>query len=225
LQYVKFDLVLQIFAWSVFSNEGRLWAIAGRAVNTGYMFLGGGQMFEQFKSKAEGVSAEVHRFSTAAEALAFLARFLQNEDVAEMAGQYGVFAACPFLNQIDRTQLTAIQGLSFEVTRERAAAAKVGISQVDWALADTGTLVQDATAIDKRLVSTLPSIHVALIETSGLRPDMPTWLADIGPGQAAYLAMITGPSRTADIERVLTIGVHGPERLVIVFIDQMGESN
>jgi L-lactate dehydrogenase complex protein LldG len=37
--------------------------------------------------------------------------------------------------------------------------------------------------------------------------------------------MITGPSRTADIERVLTIGVHGPERLVIVFIDQLGGAN
>ncbi|MCL2340727.1 MAG: lactate utilization protein [Proteobacteria bacterium] len=182
-------------------------------------------MFEQFKAKAEGVSAEVHRFSTAAEALAFLVGFLQGEGVADLAGQYGVFAACPFLNQVDRTSLAAIPGLSFEVTRERAAAAKVGISQVDWALADTGTLAQDATAIDKRLVSTLPSIHVALVETSGLRPDMRALLADIRPEQAAYLAMITGPSRTADIERVLTIGAHGPERLVIVFIDRMGGSN
>jgi L-lactate dehydrogenase complex protein LldG len=111
------------------------------------------------------------------------------------------------------------------VTRERAAAAKIGISQVDWALADTGTLVQDATAIDKRLVSTLPFIHVALIATSGLRADMPAWLEDVRPEQANYIAMITGPSRTADIERVLTIGVHGPERLVIVFVDQLGGTN
>ena len=74
---------------------------------------------------------------------------------------------------------------------------------MDWALADTGTLVQDATAVDKRLVSTLPTIHVALIATSGLRPDMPAWLGDARPNSAGYLAMITGPSRTADIERVL----------------------
>jgi L-lactate dehydrogenase complex protein LldG len=37
--------------------------------------------------------------------------------------------------------------------------------------------------------------------------------------------MITGPSRTADIERVLTIGVHGPERLVIIFVDELGGGN
>ena len=92
-------------------------------------------------------------------------------------------------------------------------------------MADTGTLVQDATAADKRLVSTLPFIHVALIATSGLRADMPAWLADVQPDAIGYLAMITGPSRTADIERVLTIGVHGPQRLIIVFVDQLGGTN
>lgn len=182
-------------------------------------------MYEQFKTRAEGVSAEVHRFATGAEALDFLVDFVRAEGVADQAGQYAVFADCPFLGRVDRQRLEAVAGLWFEVTRERAAAAKIGISQVDWALADTGTLVQDATAIDKRLVSTLPIIHVALIETGGLRADMPALLADLRPEQANYIAMITGPSRTADIERVLTIGVHGPERLVIVFIDQMGGTN
>ncbi|MGD9948371.1 MAG: lactate utilization protein C [Desulfobulbus sp.] len=179
-------------------------------------------MYEQFKTRAEGVSAEVHRFTSSGEALTFLTDFLTQEGVAEQPGQYAVFADCPFLKSIDPKALEGMDGLGFEVSRERAAAARVGISQVDWAMADTGTLVQDATAIDKRLVSTLPTIHVALISTSGLRPDMPTVLAEVNPKTANYIAMITGPSRTADIERVLTIGVHGPERLVIVFIDQLG---
>ena len=87
------------------------------------------------------------------------------------------------------------------------------------------TLVQAATAVDKRLVSTLPTIHVALIATEGLRADMPAWLGEARPETVGYLAMVTGPSRTADIERVLTIGVHGPERLVIVFVDQLGGTN
>ncbi|MGE4559754.1 MAG: lactate utilization protein C [Desulfobulbus sp.] len=179
-------------------------------------------MYEQFKAKAEAVSAEVHRFAGPNEALAFLADLLAREGIAEQPGRYGVMADCPFLEAIDRTILEDIAGLGFEVGRERAAEARIGISQVDWAMADTGTLVQDATAIDKRLVSTLPAIHVALIATDGLRPDMPTVLAEVDPQTANYIAMITGPSRTADIERVLTIGVHGPERLIVVFIDQMG---
>lgn len=182
-------------------------------------------MYEQFKTRAEGVSAEVHRCASAGEALSFLVDFLAREGVADQPGQYGVFADCPFLATIDRSVLENVNGLSFEISRERAAAAKVGISQVEWALADTGTLVQDASAIDKRLVSTLPTIHVALIATAGLRPDMPAVLAEADPKTANYISMITGPSRTADIERVLTIGVHGPERLVIVFIDQLGGIN
>lgn len=182
-------------------------------------------MFEQFKTRAEGVSAEVHRFATSAEALDFLVGFLRTEGVADQPGQYGVFADCPFLQTVDRRPLEEVAGLWFEVTRERAAGAKVGLSQMDWALADTGTLVQDATAVDKRLVSTLPTIHVALVAAEGLRADMLAWLSEARPETTGYLAMVTGPSRTADIERVLTIGVHGPERLVIVFVDQLGGTN
>jgi L-lactate dehydrogenase complex protein LldG len=182
-------------------------------------------MYEQFRARAEAVSAEVHRFAGSNEALAFLVDLLAREEIAAQPGCYGVIADCPFLQGIDRKVLEQIEGLSFEVSRERAAGAKVGISQVDWALADTGTLVQDATAIDKRLVSTLPTIHVALVATAGLRPDMPTVLEEADPQSANFIAMITGPSRTADIERVLTIGVHGPERLIIVFIDQLGGLN
>ena len=116
-------------------------------------------------------------------------------------------------------------GLKFGITRELAADAKFGISQMEWALADTGTLVQDSTAIEQRLVSSLPTIHIALVPTNGILPDMPTLLTMMKPKDCAYIAMITGASRTADIERVLTIGVHGPERLVIVFVDELGGKN
>ena len=52
-----------------------------------------------------------------------------------------------------------------------------------------------------------------------------SWLADADPARMNYLSMITGPSRTADIERVLTIGVHGPVRLIIIFVDELGRTN
>lgn len=179
-------------------------------------------MYDQFKTRAEGVSAEVHRFPTQAAALDFILGFLRDEGVADEPERRAVWADCPFLAGIDRQQLADIAGLQLAVTREQAAEARIGISQMDWALADTGTLAQDATAIDKRLVSTLPFIHIALVATSSLLPDMPALLTSVAPHQAAYIALVTGPSRTADIERVLTIGVHGPERLIIIFVDQLG---
>lgn len=179
-------------------------------------------MYEQFKVKAEGVSAEVHRFATKALALDFIISSLGGEGVADRPGSYAVWAACPFLNGVDQQPLQEIAGLKLEVTRELAAAAKIGISQMDWALADTGTLAGDSSSLDSRLVSTLTDIHIALVPTSSILPDMPTLLTRLHPDASTYVAMITGPSRTADIERVLTIGVHGPSRLVIVFCDELG---
>ena len=182
-------------------------------------------MYEQFKARAEGVSAEVYRFETHALALDFIVGFLQREGVADEPSAYALWAESPFLKGIDRQQLAGVAGLKFEVTRELADQARFGISQMQWALADTGTLVQDSSAIEQRLVSSLPTIHIALVPTSGLLPDMPTLLTRLHPKDSGYIAMITGASRTADIERVLTIGVHGPERLVIVFVDELGGAN
>lgn len=179
-------------------------------------------MYEQFKARAEGVSAEVYRFAAKDEALAWMIAFLQREGLADTPQGTALWADSSFLNGMDREALKGVAGLSFEVTREAAANARFGISQMKWALADTGTVAQNSTAIEQRLVSSLPAIHIALVPTGGILPDMPALLARVHPRECAYLAMITGPSRTADIERVLTIGVHGPERLVIVFVDEPG---
>jgi L-lactate dehydrogenase complex protein LldG len=179
-------------------------------------------MYEQFKTRAEGVSAEVFRFSTRAETMEFISGFLRKEGVQDKPGCYAVWAGPSFLDGIDRSPLQELEGIKFGVTRGLAADARFGISQLEWALADTGTLVQDASRVEQRLVSSLTDIHIALVPTSGLLPDLPSLLTRLHPKESGYIAMITGPSRTADIERVLTIGVHGPERLVIVFVDELG---
>ena len=173
-------------------------------------------LYEMFKSRAEVASAEVHRFPDQAKACEFVLELLKEQGVAEGPQPGAVWAG---------RRLMEAPGLSYDVTREAAAGAKVGISEMDWALADTGTLVQDATEVEKRLVSTLPPIHVALVGTGQLLPDLAAVLGRIQPSKAGYLAMITGPSRTADIERVLTIGVHGPLRLIVVFVDEAGRGN
>ena len=181
-------------------------------------------MIELFKTKAEAVSAEVHRFPGRTEALSFILDFLKKEDISKPDGPTAVWADCSFLKKIQKDQLSEkVLGLRFDVTRETASAAKIGINQMEWAIADTGTLVQDATAVEQRLVSSLPEIHIALIASNKIVPDLTTALSKISPGNADYLTFITGPSRTADIERVLTIGVHGPERLIIIFVDQLEE--
>jgi L-lactate dehydrogenase complex protein LldG len=179
-------------------------------------------LFETFKMRAEAVSAEVHRVPTQREAFDFVLGLLREQGIQPAPGQGAIWAPGSLLQGDGRDYLAGrMPGLGFEITRETAAEARIGVSQADWAVAATGTLVVDAAPVEQRLVSTLPPIHVALVGSSRLRADLPTVLRQLHPSQTGYISLITGPSRTADIERVLTIGAHGPERLVIVFVDDL----
>lgn len=179
-------------------------------------------MYDQFKVIAERIGADVHRFPSKKEAIEALRGLCDKEKVEDKAGSLAVWAACPVLDQGVQEEFAKIPGVKLTATREDAAAALIGISQVDWALADTGSLVQYASAVDKRIVSMLPEIHVAFLPTEKILPDMPSWIEKNDPAALdGYMAVISGPSRTADIERVLTIGVHGPRRLVIYCVDNL----
>ena len=171
-------------------------------------------MYEQFRLKAEGVGAEVHRVADMAAAGEFVRNFMQKE------GGATVCASARLRGELAKPDAAAPNGLSFDVSREASAAALIGISDMEWGLADTGTLVADQTAVEERLASTLPSIHIALITTDRILADKVALFSRIDPRSSRYIAFITGPSRTADIERVLTIGVHGPKRLVIICVDE-----
>lgn len=177
-------------------------------------------MLDLFRTRATAVSAEVVRAKDPAEAVEVVAGVLAREGVVDAPGGRAVWCEGGLLQgALDRGALSRrFPGLSFEVTRARAEDARVGVSEFDWALADTGTLAQDATDPRLRLASTLVETHVALFRTDRLLPDLEGLLARVDPRRARYLALVTGPSRTADIERVLTIGVHGPRKLVVVAV-------
>ena len=183
-------------------------------------------MFTQFKVKAEAVGSEVHRFDIKAEALDFIERFLKEEDIKDAPGSFALWADSPILKGVDTKALAKkYPGLKFEITRQLAKDAKICITQVDWGIANTGTVAQDSTAVAQRLAAALPWIHIALLSTDTIVADLPALMSRMHPSRNRYITLTTGPSRTADIERVLAIGVHGPERLVIVCIDESGGKN
>ena len=178
-------------------------------------------MFDLFRARAEAAGTEVHRVPTPAAAVDLAAGVLERERVEDAAGARAVWREGPILKGfLDREALSRrVPGLSFEVTRERAAESRVGLSEMEWAVAATGTVAQDASEPAVRLASMLPETHVAFLRTAAIVSDLEFLLQRVDPRRARYLAFITGPSRTADIERVLTIGVHGPRRLVVVCVD------
>jgi len=111
--------------------------------------------------------------------------------------------------------------------RRQAPEASAGLTGADFAIAETGTLVLESTPEAIRLASTLPPKHFVLLDPEAIVDDaleaVPLLRRFQQQSQANYLAYITGPSRTADIERVLTIGVHGPKELHILLCPAAGK--
>ncbi len=104
------------------------------------------------------------------------------------------------------------------------ATADLGVTAVDYAVADTGSLVLCSRPGQDRLVSLLPPIHVALLPASALvssLEELSSLLRPVlaGSSGASNVVFVTGPSRTADIELSLTQGVHGPKALHVIAWD------
>lgn len=94
--------------------------------------------------------------------------------------------------------------------------AQIGITTVDYAIHTTGSLVLSAAPARPRAMSLLPTVHIALVRESQLRPTMGDALSAFSAGLPSALYFVTGPSRTSDIENDLTIGVHGPAAVCVI---------
>jgi L-lactate utilization protein LutC len=107
--------------------------------------------------------------------------------------------------------------------RAACAAADAGLSVAVAALAETGTVIVASGPGRSRLTGLLPPVHLALVPLSRLTTDLFTWVAGRTCEWPAALTLITGPSKTADIEQTMAIGVHGPGRFIaILYQDAAG---
>jgi len=178
------------------------------------------QLYIRFKEKADLMTAEVYRVASAAQAFGLLTGLYH-----QFGLRYGrllkTVVVCPPWLDRDRLAEAVLAGRGEILANisEEGEEALIGIAGADWAIAETGTLVQDATQVYHRMATTLPPISIIFAKTLSLVPDLRFALNQYAGNMPGYLSFITGPSRTADIERVLTIGVHGPERVIVIFID------
>lgn len=89
----------------------------------------------------------------------------------------------------------------------------LGVTGADAVLPETGTLVLRASPEHPQMISLLPRVHLAIVRAAALRADLHQVLDEVKSDKRVHF--ITGPSRTADIEKTLTIGVHGPKALYV----------
>ena len=94
----------------------------------------------------------------------------------------------------------------------------IGITAAQAAIAETGTLVLESDREKHRFVSLLPPAHIAIVDSKDIHRTLGDALRHVRrpSGISPAITFITGPSRTADIELTLTIGVHGPKELYVI---------
>ena len=114
---------------------------------------------------------------------------------------------------------------SLEFTSETdLATVDIGITGVDFAIAETGTLVLLSGPKQPRLTSLLPPVHISILERKNIVANIHVLFERLGKFYESYdklcscISFITGPSRTADIELNLTLGVHGPGRAIVIIV-------
>ena len=173
-----------------------------------------------FVAAAEKVGAVARACATLEQVVAYLAERVQGALL---------LPPCPSLQRLDlasRLRKAGVVVVDGDF-RSRAPAAAAGLTGSNFAIAMTGTLVLESTAEAVRLATTLPETHFVLLDPRKIVADSTAAVPLLRQLHQClpqtYLAYITGPSRTADIERVLTIGVHGPKELHILLCEGVSD--
>ncbi len=180
-----------------------------------------------FTTALEALKGRVHTARDAAEAA---------QVVAAIAAEYGATTyiawdetsiGCPGLTQALTSR--GIARIPYDVpsdsgarrlAMERLGAVPLGLTGADAALADAGAIVLVAGPGRGRLPSALPPVHVAIVDRRQLVPTLGA-LIERRPGlldESSNVVVISGPSRTADIEMTLSHGVHGPKHVHVVLV-------
>jgi L-lactate dehydrogenase complex protein LldG len=175
---------------------------------------GWAERFELFRASAVALKAEVVLYRDAPDLAARLQQQARNEGWKKIAQHRGAWSQ-PVLETIPGEKVFT------DADYDRAAleSSDVGITECDALVAQTGSVLVTSRSAGGRVLSVLPPHHVVLARHDQLVPDLAAALAGARDtyrdGWPSMLSFITGPSRTADIERILVLGAHGPKRLTI----------
>lgn len=189
----------------------------------------------RFQHELERVNGVFHRVSAAAAVPDAVARIAAERRARRVVAWHpdalGLDVASPLAAAgLEASAAPATEVDAAERGRRRALAADadLGVTGVDLAIAETGTLVVVSGAGRPRSASLLPPCHVAIFDRDALVTSLlqaglalEAWHDGVPPeDRGAAINFITGPSRTADIELTLTRGVHGPREVHAVFVEQ-----
>jgi len=180
-------------------------------------------LLDTFVRAASAAKADVLVATGAADARARVSDILRLEGVRVVMVSPDAAAAPWSLGRQAMDGAKVVTRSAAHNDRDELLAAGAGVTVAAHAIADTGTLVLCASDGDHRLDSLVPPVHVALLRASAIVPDLEVafarFAADRRFERHSAVTFVRGPSRTADIELEITIGVHGPRAVHIVVLD------
>ena len=173
------------------------------------------QRIDSMLERVAALAGKTLRAGSMAEAREYVASVI--------AGKTAAASNAPFLRECGIAELPGVRSgtTDREELRELCATSNYGISSADFALSDTGSLVMISSREEARMISLLPPAHIAVVPASKLLTGLDE-LYSILPRpaeQTSSMVLITGPSRTADIEQILVRGVHGPGEIHVVVVE------
>jgi L-lactate dehydrogenase complex protein LldG len=178
------------------------------------------------------LATEIERLCSEINALSGYARRLQpaqldqalQELVQAQEIRKAVVCTTPYLIHLgiaEQLERLGVELVSPQAHKQILATCDLGVTGADFALPETGTLGLLSSDQQPRAVSLLPRVHLAILPSQALRADLHPVFAEAR--HRPYLVLVTGPSRTADIELTVTLGVHGPKALYAwVLVDEAG---
>ena len=129
---------------------------------------------------------------------------------AELTAGWPPSAAAPPRRRAYDAEVETFKKALFEID--------AGITTARGGIADTGALILWPTAAEPRLISLVPPVHIAVLDAENIYPSLAEAMARQrwAEGMPTNALLVSGPSKTADIEFTLVYGVHGPEELVVI---------
>jgi L-lactate dehydrogenase complex protein LldG len=178
-----------------------------------------GSLIEQFKESLDSVDGHCIVAAGEIEVIAALKKIISSLQGTPLRPRRVAVSDSPMVQRLVRRIESDVEEIAVTPDSSALFSYDLGISSAQLAIAETGTLVLQSNHERHRLVSLLPPVHIAIVGADKLcatlgealslsRPDG----SDLSPA----ITFITGPSRTADIELTLAIGVHGPQKLFVI---------
>jgi L-lactate dehydrogenase complex protein LldG len=184
----------------------------------------GGDVAARFRDEFAAAGGHPHLVADRDAARSLLVDLLRARSIRRVfAGQDNVLAALGVGESLRAEGFEVVlAGTPEAERRETIFQAEAGVSGVDYLIAETGSVILASRPEQPRALSLLPPLHVAIAERAQLLPDLFDLFAVRGTNQQevpACLSIVTGPSKTGDIELRLVTGVHGPGEIHVILID------